>query len=285
LSSGTVLRRQASVLLTLIVISGSGLPTLAAEQEDMRQGSSAHAIPKFTSGASPLRFNPVTQTTSANYVMTGPRVYLIFWGSRWNDSTTKDTSSVYTNYQARLLLSNFFSALAGGDWANTLTQYCEGVPQGSASCSGNPSATYISNPTALVMGTWVDTSDPLPGTVDYVAARAEAVAAFNHFADGNGIYMVFTPSGVSWDLFGSDNPCAWHDEADAHAPEITFGIVPYQPDRGFNCGEGAVNPLVFNAASGGYGDGWFDGLTMVTAHEYAEVVTDPFSGGWYDSTG
>lgn len=230
-----------------------------------------------------MQFNPVYQSISTHYVMTSPNVYLVFWGARWNDLSTKDLGGVYTNYQARTLITNFFQSLGGTPWADTLTQYCQGVPQGSTSCSGN--ATFITNPVSLVSAghIWVDTVNSLPGTINYLAARGEAWNAYSRFGDAGGIYMIFTPSGVLWQQTPFTNPCAWHDLVGL-GPGITFGIVPYQPDR-FNCAREVVNPGINDPSSGGFGDGWFDGLTLAAAHEYAEVVTDPFNGGWYDSTG
>src|SRR5258708_17895720 len=41
-----------------------------------------------------------------------------------------------------------------------------------------------------------------------------------------------------------------------------------------------------NTANNSFGTGYFDGLSIVGGHEYAETVTDPFpSSGWLDGSG
>ncbi len=244
-----------------------------------------------TINPSPLIFTPENSFNPAIDVMTNPKVWLVFWGAQWNNQTLTDSSGVYTNYQAQQLLINFFQSLSGSPWVGTLTQYCQGPPPGTTNCASFQGAAYITNPMPLVKGWWVDTWDPLPANgaaVDLWAARTEAGNAFNYIHDASAIFMIFTPSGQKWNFLGS-NACAWHDEVDG-GPWLSFGFVPYTPD-GLGapsyavCSNYAVNPIVSVASTGGYGDGYFDGLTMGAVHEYAEAVTDPFSGGWFDSTG
>lgn len=200
----------------------------------------------MTSYPSPILFNPQYQryvlgVPASAYVMTNPQVYLVFWGAQWKNQSLKDSSGVYTNYQAMQLSLNFFQSLGGTPWVNTLTQYCQGIPGGpnGSYCPSYSSAQYITNPTSLVKGWWVDDVDALPSKVDLNSAQVEAWNAWNiHFRDANAIYLIFTPSGEPWDFFGS---CAWHDEND-QAPGIAFGVIPYQPDRGQACAGYSVNP-------------------------------------------
>jgi serine protease len=60
--------------------------------------------------------------------------------------------------------------------------------------------------------------------------------------------------------------------------------MPYQADAGSACGENFVNPT-----NDSYGNGYFDGFSVVGGHEYAEAQTDPVtsSGGyaWEDARG
>ncbi len=241
----------------------------------------------MTSYPSPILFNPqyqryVNGVPASSYVITNPQVYLVFWGAQWKNQSLKDSSGVYTNYQAQQLILNFFQALSGAPWVNTLTQYRQGIPGGpnGSYCPNYSSARYITNPTSIVKGWWVDDVDSLPSKVDLNSAQVEAWNAWNiHFFDANAMYLIFTPSGEPWDFFGS---CAWHDEND-QAPGIAFGVVPYQPDRGQACAGYSVNPVINNQSSGGYGDGYFDGETMAASHEYSEVGTDPHSGGWFET--
>jgi serine protease len=41
-----------------------------------------------------------------------------------------------------------------------------------------------------------------------------------------------------------------------------------------------------NTSNNSFGNGYFDGFSIVGGHEYAETITDPFpSTGWLDSSG
>jgi len=294
----SVPRWRWSLVLVVFVLVGSTVPVEATAERAAHHASPSHTrpIPTYTQDASPVVFSSNNQVPGVSYyVMTSPHVYLDFWGSQWNDQSTKDSGGFYTNFQARTVLTSFFQSLGGSPWTNTLTQFCQNVPVGTTSCSGNPNAVFITNPSSLVNDWWVDTVNAPPpqppSYVNEVGARAEASNAYTRWHDPGGIYMIFTPSGVRWhwDIPLTPTPCAWHDVApNSGGPYVTFGIVPYQPDgrlqqQYLNCSTEDVNPR--NNDPGAYGDGWFDGLTMIAAHEYAEEVTDPFNGGWYDSTG
>jgi hypothetical protein len=51
--------------------------------------------------------------------------------------------------------------------------------------------------------------------------------------------------------------------------------------RQFSCGANFIN-----ATNDSFGNGYFDGLSVVGGHEYAEAQTDPFpNSGWLDSRG
>ncbi len=276
-----VMSRNASFVITLAFLTATNLP-LGWLPAGLRHPSSAGPVHTYTSSAYPMQFNPNSQFSggAGKYVMTSPHIYLVFWGPQWNDTSTKDSGNVYTNAQARNILTDLFTYLGGSPWADTVTQYCQGpgVSQGSVGCASN--STYITNP--LGFTAWYDSTNPLPSAVTNAAAAGEAQRAYNQEGgDTNGVYMIFTPSGVPWSL---SNGCAWHSYA-TQAPYVTFSVVPYQPDQSGSCYGYTVNPAINPPSTGGHGDGWFDGLTITAAHEYAENVTDPYHGGWYDSTG
>ena len=83
--------------------------------------------------------------------------------------------------------------------------------------------------------------------------------------------------GTSW--------CAWHDEPTS-GTNMAYAYMPYIPDAGANCGMNFVNPT-----NNSYGNGYFDGFSIVGGHEYAEAATDPHpertssNFGWITSTG
>ena len=115
-----------------------------------------------------------------------------------------------------------------------------------------------------------------------------------HFAyNANATYIVITPNGKSESGFGT-GWCAWH--AGASVPVITQGLhgktsttyaplayayVPYIPDAGKNCGMNFVN-----RKTGPLDQGYFDGFSIVSGHEYAEAITDSYPSSvlaWVDS--
>ena len=94
--------------------------------------------------------------------------------------------------------------------------------------------------------------------------------------------MVFTPSGHSMNGFGT-SWCAWHSATTANGVNLPYAYMPYVPDAGTSCGENFVNPA---ASATAFGNGYFDGFSVVGGHEYAEAQTDPVpSSGWVDSRG
>jgi serine protease len=53
------------------------------------------------------------------------------------------------------------------------------------------------------------------------------------------------------------------------------------PDAGASCGANFINGV-----NNAYGNGYFDGFSVVAGHEYSEAETDPFpSSGWVDRQG
>ncbi len=100
----------------------------------------------------------------------------------------------------------------------------------------------------------------------------------------NATYFVFTPHGHSMSGFGT-SWCAWHDEPTS-GTDMAYAYMPYMPDAGTSCGRNFVN-----RTNNSYGNGYFDGFSIVGGHEYAEAMTDPHpertstNFGWITSTG
>ena len=83
--------------------------------------------------------------------------------------------------------------------------------------------------------------------------------------DANTVYMTYFPAGMTIDLQGSlscEVFCGYHH----NYPSTAYGMIYYgvHPDLGGNCALGC-----------GVASSRFENLTSVTAHELAEVVTDP----------
>jgi hypothetical protein len=209
-------------------------------------------------------------------IQTSPRVYISWWGPEWAGGFS---TGGYSSAQAQTYNTNFFSGVGGTSWNNVVTQYCQNVPSGTQNCAAVSGAVYITNPTAQLKGTWNDTTAvPTSPTQTDIANAARRLAA--HFGNqANTTYMVFTPHGKSMNGFATQW-CAWHSSASATGGSIAYAYIPYQPDAGTSCGMNFIN------ANNAYGNGYFDGFSVVAGHEYSEAETDPFpSSGWVDRRG
>lgn len=213
-------------------------------------------------------------------VETTPLVYISWWGSQWN---TGFSTGGYTSAQAQTYITGFFSNVGGSSWDNINTQYCEGVAIGTTQCGSN--GTHITNPTGQLAGTWVDTTT-VPRRPTQAQIQSAATRLMNHFGgyNPNATYFVFTPTAHSMSGFGT-SWCAWHDEPTS-GTNMAYAYIPYMPDAGASCGENFVNPT-----NNSYGNGYFDGFSIVAGHEYAEAMTDPHpertstNFGWITNTG
>ncbi len=200
-----------------------------------------------------------------------PSVYVIYWGPQWASGFT---TGGHTSTEAQSYVQGFFGNVGGSSWANSTTQYCQGVAAGTTNCAGIAGAVFVNNPTRQLAGVWNDTS-PVPSRLGTSSIAGEALNGVTHFGyHANADYMVFTPSGHSTSGFGTQF-FAWHSSTSSSSGPVSFANMPYQPDAGAACGQNFVN-----------GNGFFDGFSIVGGHEYAETITDPFpSTGWVDGAG
>lgn len=205
-----------------------------------------------------------------------PRVYLVFYGSQW-------TSGGDPNGAAAYLQSLYKGVGTGGElWSGSMTQYCDGstVPTGSTTCTptDTPHVGYPSG--GAFAGVWFDTSAPAPDNATVAQLAQEAIAAAAHFgnltpaANRYALYLVVSPSGTHPDGFGlaGGNFCGWHDFTSSPSGDLAYANMPYVSDQGASCGQSFVNA---GAA------GLLDGFSIVSGHEYAEMLTDQNPpGGW-----
>ena len=54
-------------------------------------------------------------------VETAPKIYLVLWGSQWNNNDPSGEAAI---------LQNFYNGVGGSSWLNSVTQYCQGVATG-----------------------------------------------------------------------------------------------------------------------------------------------------------
>ncbi|HEX2668561.1 MAG TPA: hypothetical protein VHP13_09330 [Gammaproteobacteria bacterium] len=201
-------------------------------------------------------------------VETSPKLYLVFYGSQWTNNDPSGEAS---------LLQSFFSVVGGSSWANSVTQYCQGVPTGTTFCNGAGQA--AGNPSGILQGVWFDTGSAAPSRPSQSQLAAEAVRAAQHFgntaagSNNSTQYVIATATGNSASGFGTQY-CAWHSSTSSSYGNVAYTNLPYITDAGSSCGAN------FN------GLGPKAGITMVSGHEATETMTDQFpNGGWLDGSG
>ncbi len=201
-------------------------------------------------------------------VETAPKVYLVFWGSQWNNNDPSGEAGI---------LQNFLSGVGGSSWLNSVTQYCQGVASGTYFCSGvgQPAG----NPSGILAGTWSDNGSAAPSHPKQSQLAAEAVNAAQHFgntaagSNNSTQYVIATAHGYNSAGFGHQY-CAYHSSTSSSYGNVAYTNLPYITDAGASCGAN-FNGLGANA-----------GITIVEGHELAETITDQFpSTGWLDSGG
>jgi hypothetical protein len=206
-----------------------------------------------------------------------PKVYISWWGPEWASGFS---TGGYSSATAQTYNINFFTNVGGSAWNNIVKQYCQNVASGTQYCSTVSGAVYITNPTGQFQNAWNDTT-AVPASPTQSQIAAAAVRLQQHFGalDPNATYMVYTPHGKSMSGFGTQW-CAWHSSTTVGAGPLAYAYIPYLPDAGASCGANFIN------GNNSYGNGYFDGFSVVAGHEYSEAETDPFpNSGWLDRQG
>jgi len=201
-------------------------------------------------------------------VETTPKIYLVLWGSQWNNNDPSGEAAI---------LNNFYTGVGGSSWAETVTQYCQGVATGTVFCNGSGQA--AGNPSGIFAGAWSDNTSAAPSRPRQSQLAAEAVRAAQHFGNTSAAsnesvqYVIATATRNNASGFGSQY-CAWHSSTSSSVGNVAYTNLPYMTDAGASCGAN------FN------GLGPKAGITIVGGHEMAETMTDQFpSTGWTDSSG
>jgi hypothetical protein len=228
-----------------------------------------------------------------------PAVYLVWWGPQWAQGfTTEDTNgAMYSSKTLQTYLQSFFQSVGGSPWANIQTQYCADALPGATNCIGG--AGFVTNPTHQLKGVWTDPSAVPSDIVTLGLAEnlvddpiaAEAVRAVQHFGwNPSATYIILTPPTT----LGTGEPyyCGYHTQTTSvdglgNAERIQYAFIPWLNQNWPGLGSGGCGMHNVNATSDAFGNGVFDGWSIVTGHEYAEAVTDPdnvasVQDGWND---
>jgi hypothetical protein len=231
-------------------------------------------------------------------VQTGhSKVYLVFYGTQWGsqgaDANGNATFSGDPDGAAPAAQQMFKGIGTNNEtWSATLTQYCEGVANGSTGCP--PNAAFIPYQAGGVLaGVWYDNSAASPAQTSGHQLGQEAVNAAAHFgnttsaSNRNAYYVILSPHGTNPDNYvdQTNGFCAWHDyNGDASLTggpvsspygDVAFSNQPYNMDAGATCGVGFLNT-----------PGTLDGWTITLGHEWQEMMSDQNpAGGWTNQTG
>jgi hypothetical protein len=260
------------------VLTIAGALTIAAASPAAK-GSHAQAKPSVmrTFNGKPSKPARPRHTNNLSYnggvsgigVETGPKVYLVLWGSQWNSNDPSGESGI---------LQSFLGHVGGSSWLHSVTQYCQGVATGTITCpSGSAFAGY--GVTFGSSAVWADNASAAPSSPTQSQLAAEAVRAASHFgntasgSNNSTQYVIATATGNNASGFGTQY-CAWHSSTSSSYGNIAYTNLPYITDAGASCGAN------FN------GLGSKAGITIVEGHEMAETITDQFpNGGWLDRQG
>jgi hypothetical protein len=231
-----------------------------------------------------------------------PAVYLVWWGTEWAGGfQTADTDgTLYSSKTLQNYLSSLFQNIGGSPWANIQTQYCNTLLAGSTSCVGG--AGFVTNPKKQLKGVW---TDPTPVPDDIVTLglaenlvddpiAAEAVRASAHFGyDPQATYIILTPPRPI--ATGQPVYCGYHTQTASidglgNPYRIQYAFIPWQNTNWPGVGTTGCGMHFVNPTSNSFGNGIFDGWSIVTGHEYSEAVTDPdniasWQDGWLDAQG
>ena len=80
-------------------------------------------------------------------VETAPKIYLVLWGSQWDNNDPRGEASI---------LERFYNGVGGSSWLNSVSQYCEGVATGTVFCKGAGKA--AGNLSGMYAGVYIDSS-------------------------------------------------------------------------------------------------------------------------------
>ncbi len=202
-------------------------------------------------------------------MQTNPRVYVDFWGPKWNSASTERS--------VKSLLYGMYKGLgqARDTWSLTASQY------------GNRSGGHAAFGTSVLAGAVVDANKP-QRSVTFADLQSEARKIANHFRIRNTENAQIVIAAQSGTCFASvdglvfagncgntpsspplNGYCGYHAATGSASSYLTFTNLPFELDAGQWCGEGFLG-------------GTFDGSAIVGGHEFAESVTDPIGNGWID---
>jgi hypothetical protein len=220
-------------------------------QHALRNGTS-HGVPgAHTSGGSTRSTNGISYH-GGPLLTSGPRVYVIWYGS-WSGDT------------ATTILPTLLGNIGGSPYFNINTTYTNGAGvhvTNAVTLVGQTSDAYSQGKTNL--------SD---AQINAIVTRAITNGSLPK--DSGGVYFVLTSADVSKSGFLTQY-CGWHTHATIAGTDVKYAFVG---DPGANA---ACSMQTTTSPNGNPGA---DAMASVVAHELEEATTDPDLNAWYDQRG
>jgi hypothetical protein len=188
-------------------------------------------------------------------VISNVKIFTVFWNASVSNQSALDS---------------FYGTLANSAYVDQLSEY-------STSTQTIGRGKFI--------GTYVDTGAPSTSQLSDSDVQKELARLVDANAvpapDGNTLYMIHFPAGVSISMDGATSCqqfCAYHASVTHGSGTIYYGVMPDFSGACSSCGGESTS---------------FNGTTVVASHEVAEAITDPNIGvanatndehqlGWYD---
>lgn len=257
---GKAPRLLVALLALVATLAGSGV-SLTAYAAPMGHNPGVNVPPPRGKSWMPPIHTALTTCPAGTLCNNGgpvqdhPKVYLLFWGDHWTNTSLPN----YGTYSAIMShMTDLFDGLAGGNYNNILAQY-----------TGNraASANYVHSDSVLA-GTAVDTTFNYAATLTMTDIGNEAAQAIVDYGWTNTVntqVLVFPQDGATYgsELIGA---CGVHGYGSygAYSIPVTFAVVRYSGDivPAGGCNAGGATSIV-------------DTMTVTASHEYAEIATDP----------
>ncbi len=189
-------------------------------------------------------------------VQHSPHVYVIFWGSAWNEATGS---------ALRAQLLKMYRDLTGSSFQGILTQYFDSTGRVSSTVS---------------VASYTDEGVAAPTSVNDEKIReeaAKAIATNGWPRELDSQFVVLPAPGATYEAGFDTGFCGYHGfvEEREFDRDYSYTFIPYVGDEPFHAGCIAYDE----------GENPDHVTSMAASHEYAESATDPGTDTWFTEEG
>jgi hypothetical protein len=192
-----------------------------------------------------------------DWIQTTPKVYVLFWG---------DWSKNGDPYNVKPYLIRFYKGLGGSSFAQILTQYSMSCAAVKINCSG---LRHVGNPGTMFVCWYTAHGLPEHPTTKQLKGEVRLFEKVVGDKSASAQYVIALPHRHA-DVYSTKRgACGWHSYTVAAGYDVSYTVMPYQPDHA-GCGTNRNK---------------IDGVTITAGHEFGESVTDPFLNSWISRNG